>query len=83
MSDPIDRNTAISHVYVALFPNVRAAEKADKALREMPTIDAVEVVRCKDCSHYMSEGCLVVRSNKFAFPNGFCNWGERRTDETD
>ena len=41
MSDLIDRKMAISHVYVALFQNISAAEKADKALREMLTIDAV------------------------------------------
>lgn len=40
MSDLIDRKMAISHVYVALYPNISAAEKADKALREMPTVEA-------------------------------------------
>ena len=39
MGDSIDRQMAITHVYVALYPNVSAAEKADKALREIPTIE--------------------------------------------
>lgn len=38
MSDFIDRQMAITHVYVALFPNVRAAKEAEKALRQLPTI---------------------------------------------
>ena len=90
MSDPIDRGMAITHVYVALFPNISAAEKADKALREAPTVDAVEVVRCKDCKHY-----TYADNRAFGFPvkrcewtgfedvdeNDFCSRGERRTDE--
>lgn len=38
MSDFIDRQMAITHVYVTLFPNVSAAKKVEKALRELPTI---------------------------------------------
>ena len=56
-----------------------------------PTVDAVEVVRCKDCKHYdNSEGIQWCHLNsKFAkwgtdwhsFPeDGFCSYGERRTD---
>ena len=38
MRDTIDRQMAITHVYAALYPNISAAEKADKALREVPTV---------------------------------------------
>ena len=44
-----------------------------------PTIDAVEVVRCKDCIHYnagfecLAEGYGIERE-----PNWFCADGERR-----
>ena len=58
---------------------------------ELPTVDAVEVVRCKDCKHYdNSEGiCWCHLNSKFypggvdwhSFPeDGFCSSGERRTD---
>lgn len=50
----------------------------EKAINEMPTIDAVEVVRCKDCKYrYMSD--LKVWECTFGLmiiPNGFCNYGE-------
>ncbi len=60
-----------------------------KALREIetsPTIDAVEVVRCKDC--VMSfDNCMTEMSfkrcglwNKFVPVDGFCSHGERETD---
>lgn len=49
-------------------------------LNNMPTIDAVQVVRCKDCKYFDSEDdcdCpMDVRYSDF-----FCKMGERRTDE--
>ena len=58
-------------------------------IRDQPTVDAVEVVRCKDCKHYdNSEGIQWCHLNsKFAqwgtdwhsFPeDGFCSYGERK-----
>lgn len=44
-----------------------------------PTVDAVEVVRCKDCNHYMTihctcDGCCI--SDYW-----FCADGERKVDD--
>lgn len=60
---------------------------ADKSCT--PTIDAVEVVRCKDCK-YMGEvslthnGDYIVNScgyhNSFVNKNDYCSRAERRTD---
>ena len=58
---------------------------------DAPTVDAVEVVRCKDCKHYdNSEGiCWCHLNSKFykggvdwhGFPeDGFCSYGERKDD---
>ena len=51
----------------------------------MPTIDAVEVVRCKDCRHrylhdvdetyYCANGCGLTDCVK---PDDFCSHGERK-----
>lgn len=63
-------------------------------IMRMPTIDAVPVVRRKDCRHY-NHGELWGRSWDFCDYNenccdlsvdpesDFCSRGERRTDETD
>ena len=54
-----------------------------KALKEAPTVDAVEVVRCKDCKHWSMGYC-----NNFAYysyepmtnEDDFCSYGERKGD---
>ena len=59
-------------------------------IKEAPAVDAVEVVRCKDCTHwYDREGvCLKIYSdgnvNADAWQErkaeDFCSYGERRAD---
>ncbi len=55
-----------------------------------PLLDAVEVVRCKDCKHRDPEdhkcdsGALERAVCVFPVADDyFCAWGERREDETD
>jgi hypothetical protein len=55
-----------------------------------PTVDAVEVCRCKDCIHWYDkeETCLKIYSDgavspyawQFRKPDDFCSYGERRTE---
>ena len=54
----------------------------------MPTVDAVEVVRCKDCKHwnkrYEKKGLCMNHSNAilcFTKPDFYCSCGERREGE--
>jgi len=63
-------------------------EIADKYLIDkMPTVDAVPVVRCKDCKHYVwdeFDGCYVCLSiSRFVKPDFWCAHGERRSNEAD
>lgn len=48
-----------------------------------PTVDAVPVVRCKDCIHYNKSKRLCCVSGWVHDEDGFCNLGERRTDMED
>ena len=48
-------------------------------MRNAPTVDAVEVVRCKDCK-FINE-CLLYWST--GDKNGYCVLGERKEDEID
>lgn len=58
------------------------AEDIDNA----PTVDAVEVVRCKDCKHYDMGVCLKIYSDGNVHaaawqkrkPDDFCSYGERK-----
>lgn len=60
-------------------------------IEDAPTVDAVEVVRCKDCKHYdNTEGICWCKVNSKFFPggvdwhgfpeDGYCSYGERRND---
>ena len=54
-----------------------------EAIKEAPTADFVDVVRCKDCKHYQNDTffgqgwCNGRRVEK----DGFCSHGERRDHE--
>ena len=61
------------------------------ALERQPTIDAVPVVRCKDCAFYVPSDrrldeprwCELSDDGyhvKYQRPNDFCSCGERRED---
>lgn len=51
------------------------------------TVDAVEVVRCKDCKYWDDDSrcnankiCLM---HEYTWGDDFCSYGERRNNETD
>lgn len=44
-----------------------------------PTVDAVPVVRCKDCEYFNGEYNYCV-NDIFAKPNGYCSYGKRREE---
>ena len=48
-----------------------------------PTIDAVEVVRCKECIHYESDGGAMMVCNvtdMVCDNDDYCSYGERREE---
>ena len=50
-----------------------------------PTIDAVSVVRCKDCDYFgLNDENVPYCFNRFGLddpePNGFCNYGIRKNE---
>lgn len=63
------------------------------ALDRQPTIDAVPVVRCKDCKHWkrFRDDRGLCKQETFTLddntvdpvtePNDFCSYGERREDD--
>lgn len=50
------------------------------ALQDTPTVDAVEVVRCKDCKHYKPEeyecGCDFAGGLPYVKADDYCSYGE-------
>ena len=58
-----------------------------RTIRKAPTVDAVEVVLCKDCKHYHADtlSCDFTPFSKYYerptwYEDDFCSYGERRTD---
>ena len=48
---------------------------------DAPTVDAVPVVRCKDCEHYDAEyrRCFgLIGYGRYWKPDDFCSYGERK-----
>lgn len=52
----------------------------DAIVEAAPTVDAVEVVRCKDCFHFWDGVCKAHIDVIYVDDNGFCSYGERRED---
>ena len=56
-----------------------------EAIGRVPSVDVVEVVRCKDCRWFEYDGyhtnCKIMRFCVEA--EGYCGTGERREDEID
>ena len=51
-------------------------------IEEAPTVDAVEVVRCKDCRWRNTKGCPYMNFNATARDDeDYCSDGERREGE--
>ena len=56
-------------------------------VKAMPTIDAVPVVRCRECKHYKPEEyfspCVLPQGLECAKPDDFCSYGQRKEDGHD
>lgn len=87
MADLIDRAAAVSKAHECLFAQEAAA--FEEFLELIPTVDAVEVVRCKDCiaksTWYTDKAFGVEVCGLSGFivveDNDFCSYGERREDD--
>ena len=77
----------------ALGHSVHRLFCVDDIIEKQPTVDAVEVVRCKDCKHNVANKeydpldatdytdiVCDYWMNDGNLPNDFCSYGERRTD---
>lgn len=49
-----------------------------KQIADAPTVDAVEVIRCKDCKHYDGKWLCKISGVPSRKPCDFCSYGERK-----
>lgn len=71
----------------ARCPNVLGARRGKllRRIEDAPTVDAVPVVRCKDCKHYAlwEDGRAMFHCDKrdcTMYDDDFCSYGEREND---
>ena len=74
--DTLWRTNAVVHMKIQML------------LADTPTVDAVQVVRCRDCKYYDPEnwnGCTCHAYGGMTDPDdcSFCSQGERRKDNAD
>ena len=75
--------TALEHEYGSLGGAVSGCMKH---IDNAPTIDAVPVVRCRECKHYDTAdfdgdilcGCTLHSAMLDITPDSFCSYGERK-----
>ena len=87
--DLISRNTLYREI-CGLPSNIGLydADEVERLVKAAPAVDAVEVVRCRDCKHGKpnGNGTYYCYQDKFTIrldlkPDHYCAYGERRADD--
>lgn len=79
MSRLVDESVVLGNIH-----NAHEWNEVRAWLKIAPTVDAVPVVRCKDCKHYTEpniEYCELYGAMILWGKDDFCSRGERRSDE--
>ena len=59
------------------------AHLISKDIETAPTVDAVPVIRCRDCKWFGKVGCAIMIADDYDKPteDDYCSFAERREDE--
>lgn len=82
----VDADKLVDMLYDNEFAALCPLDEVSGVIDACPTVDAVPVVRCKDCKHYDLGVCLKIYSDGNAQkdswqtrnPDDFCSYGERK-----
>ncbi|MEE1172787.1 MAG: hypothetical protein U0K87_10545 [Ruminococcus sp.] len=80
MARPIDADALFAEFEnVDWYNNADRDEIAERLVLQAPTIDAVEVVRCRECKKWFEYKGInfCYRTRYTAKADDFCNYGER------
>lgn len=80
MDDLISRMSLKQSIVVSAI--LEDKKTLEQIIDDEPSIDAVAVIRCKDCKFFVSdmEWCEADDEHP-TMPDAFCSWAERRSDE--
>lgn len=71
----IDADELIDRAY---RERLDSRERIAQLIESAPTIDAVQVVRCRDCKHYAGEGMYCSQDICVMFDHFYCYYAERK-----
>ena len=84
MSKLIDVNEAIINFGFEWDDIPPTREEFVRFLKKQPTVDAVPVVRCRECKYrfknngHDKSGCPIIDANIWMDDDDFCSYGERK-----
>ncbi len=79
MADLIDRKELRDALYEADAVTMQGV----KIINQFPAVNAVPVVRCRECKYHNKPPCPMRLSFNWTEDDDFCSYGERKDDETD
>ena len=68
--------------YTRIDGRLQGLDMTIEVLKNLPSADVVEVIRCKDCKYYMQNDntCHEHASFRKWLPNDYCSFAERKED---
>lgn len=85
----ISRQAALDNAWQVMYKDEWHMTQTEQVIsvndiEALPTIDAVPVVRCKDCKYWQqarpNSGNCSMGFSPIAYADDFCSFGERRED---
>lgn len=79
----IDADKLVDMLYDNEFAALCPLDEVSGVIDACPTVDAVPVVRCKDCKDWgpgLGGIPICRKTNKPMSPNGFCSYGKYQTN---
>lgn len=83
MSDLIDRQAVLSVIRMAM-PEETSRYLLYQSVKQLPEVDAVRVIRCKDCSNFRTrtDGSVYCYNDmSIGNKNDYCSYGERKDND--
>lgn len=78
----VNKDTHKSNYMGDTLMSYEVADMTEDCIENTPTIDAVPVVRCRECKYYKPEEyfspCVLPQGLECAKPDDFCSYGQRK-----
>ena len=78
MDDLIRKQTILNMIDDVQFGNITdKLTRLHEAIHNLPTLSAVEVVRCRDCKHFAGDGMYCDNNIMVLYDHFYCYYGEK------